>query len=276
MPRGALPRACSSSRHKAALVHARHGEGARLQPWLCRRCLCQPLLQVDVLRGARILHILLVELLKSPPATQHRAKLSSVLPARHLESPASLLTLAPYPAASLTPPAPDPSCISTQSCHQSHRVSILALIPCTVHDFQPSACKALHWDLFQCCQEYAALGPCQPWLSPQASCLREEVPASGQVQAPHIWGDGRIQPGYPVPPALQERAPPSLPSQDSPYRLRQWLCGLLRDEDMTGKSVVSRVLGDEPKISEGRERGCDWTSRQAGTGTPTSLRCTHP
>lgn len=77
MPWGALPRAPpSSSRLKAALVHARHGEGARLQPWLCRRCLCQPLLQIDVLRGARVLHILLVELLKSPPATQHRAKLS--------------------------------------------------------------------------------------------------------------------------------------------------------------------------------------------------------
>lgn len=54
---------------------------------------------------------------------------------------------------------------------------------------------------------------------------------------------------------------PSLSSQDSPYRLRQWLRGFLRDEDMTGKSVVSRVLGDEPKISEGKESGCDWTSR---------------
>lgn len=106
MPRGALPRARSSSRLKAALVHARHGEGARLQPWLCRRCLCQPLLQVDVFCGARVLHILLVELLKSPPATQHRAKLSSVIPTRHLQSPAFLLTLTPYPAASLTLQSP--------------------------------------------------------------------------------------------------------------------------------------------------------------------------
>lgn len=50
---------------------------------------------------------------------------------------------------------------------------------------------------------------------------------------------------------------PSLHSQDSPYRLRQWLRGLLRDKDVTGKSVVSRVLGDEPKISKGKESGCD-------------------
>lgn len=60
---------------------------------------------------------------------------------------------------------------------------------------------------------------------------------------------------------LPSMSQPFLPSQDSPYRLRQWLCGLLRDEDMTGKSVVSRVLGDEPKISKGKESGCDSTSR---------------
>lgn len=30
---------------------------------------------------------------------------------------------------------------------------------------------------------------------------------------------------------------------------------------MTGKSVVSRVLGDEPKISEDKKSGCEWTSR---------------
>lgn len=64
---------------------------------------------------------------------------------------------------------------------------------------------------------------------------------------------------------------PSLPSEDSPYRLRQWLRGLLRDEDMTGESVVCRVLGDEPKIPEGRESGADWTNRQIGTGNSASL-----
>lgn len=79
------------------------------------------------------------------------------------------------------------------------------------------------------------------------------MPAWGQVQAPHVWGDGRIQPACLIPPALRERAPRSPLSQDSPYRLRQRLRGLLRDKDVTGKSVVSRVLGDEPKISEGRE-----------------------
>lgn len=160
MPRGALPRARSSSRLKAALVHARHGEGARLQPWLCRRCLCQPLLQVDVLCGARVLHILLVELLKSPPATQHQAKLS--LPTRQLWIPVSILTLTPYPAACLTPQPLTPPAISLQSYPQSHRVFILALIPCTVHNFQPSACKALHWDLFQYCQEYDAHSSVSP------------------------------------------------------------------------------------------------------------------
>lgn len=38
----------------------------------------------------------------------------------------------------------------------------------------------------------------------------EEVPAWGQVQAPHVWGDGRIQPGCRVPSALYE---PALPAQ---------------------------------------------------------------
>lgn len=76
------------------------------------------------------------------------------------------LALASLPCGQFDPPAPPPapclSCVSTQSCHQSRRVSILLLIPCTAHDFQPSACKALRWDLFQCCQEYAARSPVSP------------------------------------------------------------------------------------------------------------------
>lgn len=188
-----------------------------------------------------------------------KAELSSVLPTRHLRRPASLLTLPPSPAASLTlqpcRPPPALSCVSTQSCHQSRRVSILPLIPRSVHDFQPSACESLALGLVPVLSGIGCPQPCQPWLPPQTSCLREDVPAWGQVQAPHLWGDGRIQPGCLVPPALWEQAPPSPPSQDSPDRLCQRLCGLLRDEDMAGKSVVSRVLGDETKISEGRGSG---------------------
>lgn len=72
-------------------------EGARLQPWLCSRCPCQPLLQVDVFRGARVLHILLVELLKSPPATQHRAKLSCTPPPPPAFAEPILLPVSPLP-----------------------------------------------------------------------------------------------------------------------------------------------------------------------------------
>lgn len=96
----------------------------------------------------------------------------------------------------------------------------------------------------------------------------------GWVQAPHVG----VTAGFSLAASflLSFGRKPSLPSQDSPYGLSQRLCGLLRDEDMTGKSVVSRVLGDEPKISESGESECDLISRQAGTGTPASLRCTHP
>lgn len=47
-------------------------------------------------------------------------------------------------------------------------------------------------------------------LMPSIS-LEEEVPAWGQVQAPHVWGDGRIQAGCLVPPALYE--PEAFPVQ---------------------------------------------------------------
>lgn len=100
MPRGALPWARSSSGLKAALVHARRGRG---EPWLCSRRPCQPLLQVDVLCGARVLHILLVELLKSPPATQHGAELSCTLPEAFTEP--VLLPFSPLLSAQ-TPPGP--------------------------------------------------------------------------------------------------------------------------------------------------------------------------
>lgn len=108
-------------------------------------------------------------------------------------------------------PAPNSSCISLQSYPQSHRVSILALVPCTVHSFQPSACKALHWDLFQYCQDMMPIALSALALSHQASRLREEVPARGQLQAPHVGGDGRIQPGCLVPPVLYEPAFPAQP-----------------------------------------------------------------
>lgn len=41
--------------------------------------------------------------------------------------------------------------------------------------------------------------------------LEGEVPAWGQVQAPHAGGDGRIQPGCLVPPVLYEPAFPVQP-----------------------------------------------------------------
>lgn len=40
-------------------------------------------------------------------------------------------------------------------------------------------------------------------LKPSIS-LEEEVPAWGKVQAPHVGGEGRIQPGCLVPSALYE------------------------------------------------------------------------
>lgn len=167
-------------------------EEARLQPWLCSRCLCQPLLQVDVFRGARVLHILLVELLKSPPATQHGANLSCTLPIAFTEP--ILLPFSPllHPAVKSNPdPALGASCISAQRCCWN-KASISALSFHTAPGFQPSACKALHWDLFQHCQEYAA----------------HSSVSSGSIPEPLAVGK-RCQ--VLVPPVPQEGAPSSHP-----------------------------------------------------------------
>lgn len=104
---------------------------------------------------------------------------------------ASLLALAPSCCQVKPDPALGASCISAQRCCWN-KASISALSFHTAPGFQPSACKALHWDLFQHCQEYAA----------------HSSVSSGSIPEPLAVGK-RCQ--VLVPPVPQEGAPSSHP-----------------------------------------------------------------